>query len=86
MRYLRRALETQVSKAMKAFPAVVLTGPRRAVKTWLPRHLYPKTDYFLLEDPDLVARLRVDPQGFLDDLKTPVIGDERRHRCYDGEL
>jgi hypothetical protein len=30
MRYIRRQLENQVLLAVKGFPAVVLTGPRRA--------------------------------------------------------
>src|SRR6266851_3682371 len=33
MRYIQREMEGQVRKAFKAFPAVVLTGPRRAGKT-----------------------------------------------------
>jgi predicted AAA+ superfamily ATPase len=76
MRYIRRALERQLARAARAFPALILTGPRRAGKTTLLRRLYPGASYFLLEDPDVVARLRADPQGFLDAVRTPAILDE----------
>jgi predicted AAA+ superfamily ATPase len=76
MRYVRRELETRVLAAAKGFPAVVLTGPRRAGKTWLLRHLFPGASYYLFEDPDIVARFRQDPQGFLDGVKPPVVLDE----------
>ncbi len=76
MRYVHRELEGQVLKAFRGFPALVLTGPRRSGKTWLLRHLFPKASYFLLEDPDVVARLRSDPQAFLDGVKPPAILDE----------
>ena len=76
MRYVHRELETQLARAVRGFPALVLTGPRRAGKTSLLRRLFPGASYFLLEDPDIVARLRADPQGFLDAVRTPVILDE----------
>ncbi|MCC7380275.1 MAG: ATP-binding protein [Deltaproteobacteria bacterium] len=76
MKYLARAIEGPLAKAAKSFPAVAVTGPRCAGKTWLLRHCFPSASYFLLEDPDVVARLRADPQGFLDAVKTPAILDE----------
>lgn len=65
-----------LARVVRNFPAIVLTGPRRAGKTYLLRRLFPQASYFLLEDPDLVARLRADPQGFLDAVTTPAILDE----------
>jgi predicted AAA+ superfamily ATPase len=76
MKYLPRDLEPLVSKAARQFPAIVLTGPRRAGKTSLLRRLFPRAAYVLLEDPDIVARFRADPQGFLDSIETPAILDE----------
>ena len=76
MRYIRRELENQILRAAKSFPAVILTGPRRAGKTFLLKRLLPAASYHLLEDPDIIARFRSDPQGFLDDLRLPTILDE----------
>jgi predicted AAA+ superfamily ATPase len=69
-------LATQVLKAGKAFSAVLLTGPRQCGKTTLFRHLYPRANYVLLEDPDVVSRVRSDPRAFMEALRTPVILDE----------
>ncbi len=71
-----RLLASQVDRAARAFPAVVLTGPRRAGKTTLLRTLRPDADYRLLEEPDLVAQIRTDPRSFMESLRTPVILDE----------
>jgi len=48
-----------LKKAAKSFSALILTGPRRAGKTTLLRKLFPEAAYFLLEDPDVIARLRM---------------------------
>jgi len=76
MKHVPRKLESSVITAAKNFPAVVLTGPRRTGKTWLLKHLFPKGSYHLFEDPDVIARFRSDPQGFLDGLRLPAILDE----------
>ena len=76
MRYIHRQLESRLKAAARSFPAVVLTGPRRAGKTWLLQHLFPKAGYYLFEDPDVVVRFRHDPQGFLDGVKLPAVLDE----------
>jgi len=52
------------------------TGPRRSGKTTLLRHVFPKADYRLLEDPDELARVRNDPRGFVASLRRPAIIDE----------
>ena len=65
-----------LEKAMRQFPAVVLTGPRRAGKTMLLRTAVPKAQYVLLEDPDIQDRVRTDPRSFLESLRLPVILDE----------
>lgn len=76
MNYVRRELEAPIARAIHAFAALVVTGPRRAGKTCLLRHRFPAASYYLLEDPDIVGRLRADPHGFLDGVKTPAILDE----------
>ncbi len=76
MRYVRRLMDGQLQRAAKAFASVVLTGPRRAGKTMLLRRTFPGASYHLFEDPDVVARFRADPQGFLDGMKLPAILDE----------
>jgi uncharacterized protein len=74
--YFHRSIEPQVLRASRAFPAVLLTGPRRSGKTTLLRKLFPAASYHLVEDPDVIARLRSDPRGFLESLRRPAILDE----------
>jgi predicted AAA+ superfamily ATPase len=76
MRFVDRPLSPALLHAAKHFPAVVLTGPRRAGKTALLRRLQPGADYYLFEDPDIIARFRADPQGFLEGVRLPAIFDE----------
>jgi hypothetical protein len=79
VKLIPRTLEPELRRAARAFPAVVLTGPRRSGKTTLLRRAFPDAGYHLLEDPDLVARFRADPRTFVAGLRPPVILDEIQH-------
>jgi predicted AAA+ superfamily ATPase len=77
MHYIPRSLEPILKKAIKEFPAVVLTGPRQAGKTTLLKTLFSKThNYISLEPPDVRAAANADPRGFLELHGAPVIFDE----------
>lgn len=79
MAHIQRELAAQLQRAARAFPALVLTGPRRSGKTYLLRHAFPNASYHLLEDPDVIARIRSDPRGWLAEVRTLAILDEVQH-------
>jgi uncharacterized protein len=76
MRYVKRTQEIEINRATKAFSATIVTGPRRSGKTTLLRHCFPDASYVLLEEPDVIDRVRSDPRGFLEELGRPAILDE----------
>lgn len=76
MLYWPRKLESEILRAAHHFPSLLVCGPRRSGKTTLLQHLFPRAQYVLLEEPDIIARVQADPRAFLDELSLPVILDE----------
>jgi predicted AAA+ superfamily ATPase len=76
MKFIPRMIAPQLLGASRHFSAVILTGPRRSGKTTLLRKLFPQASYYLLEDPDLISRLRTDPRTFIEEIPCPAILDE----------
>ena len=72
-----RTITKTVEKALKTFPAIVITGPRQSGKTTLLQSLFGKSHVYVnLENPDVRIRAREDAKLFLSQYKKPVIFDE----------
>ena len=77
MPYVARALEGTIRRAMRTFPAVLVTGARQTGKTTLLRERFGATHrYVSLERPDVRRRALDDPVAFLREAAGPVILDE----------
>jgi predicted AAA+ superfamily ATPase len=75
--YRSRLLEPQIQKALRYFPALVLTGPRQSGKTTLLTRLLGKSHrYVLMDDLDKRTLATEDPMGFLERFPPPLILDE----------
>jgi hypothetical protein len=75
--YITRSLEETIRRAIKTFPAILVTGPRQSGKTTMLKELFGKTHRYLsMENPDQRARWLADPAAFFSRLTPPVIFDE----------
>lgn len=76
MNYIHRTLEPVLLKAVKQFPAIVLTGPRQTGKSTLLKQLFPEYNYITLDDINVRNIAKQDPALFVSTLKLPIIIDE----------
>jgi predicted AAA+ superfamily ATPase len=60
-----RKISELIKKHGKSFPALILTGPRQSGKTTLLQNLLPHYEYINLERPDILMRVKEDPQTFI---------------------
>lgn len=78
--FVPRTLSGLLDKAVRGFPAVLVSGPRQSGKTTLLRTRFGDTHgYVSLEAPHIRERALADPMGFLGDHPPPVILDEIQH-------
>jgi predicted AAA+ superfamily ATPase len=75
--YVPRALAATIRRALRTFPAVLVTGARQTGKTTLLRAEFGGSHgYASLDRPDVRARALADPVAFLDEHPAPTILDE----------
>ncbi len=75
--YIKRHLETVVSKMSLAFPVILVTGPRQVGKTTLLRKIAAENRAYVTLDNPLIRDLaRTDPELFLQRYQSPVLIDE----------
>jgi predicted AAA+ superfamily ATPase len=76
MGYIHRNIESTINKAVKMFPAVLITGARQVGKTTLLRHMISDIPYLTLDDPILLQSALEEAGGFFKTTPPPVIVDE----------
>jgi predicted AAA+ superfamily ATPase len=78
MSYIKRDMETIVATLSEQYPAILITGPRQVGKTTMLQTLMEGTDrtYVSLDDLNIRALAKSDPEMFFQIYKTPIVIDE----------
>lgn len=71
-----RTVTETITKVIKGFPIVAVTGPRQSGKTTLVKEIFQDRPYVSLEDPDQLDFSTRDPRRFLDLFPDGAIIDE----------
>jgi len=74
-----RVAATRLSRLLKGFPVVTVTGPRQSGKTTLVRALLPERPYVSLESPAQREFARQRPAEFLQQFPHGAVIDEAQH-------
>ena len=76
MRWTPRSLAGRLVELLRAFPAVLIAGPRQCGKSTLVRKLYPEWRHLDLERPADLGALGADLEGFFDAHPRRLVIDE----------
>lgn len=71
-----RAIKKVLESRLKYFPVIAVTGPRQAGKTTTIRHLFPKYEYYNLENLSVLEAVKNDPMGLLEEFGSGLVIDE----------
>ena len=74
--FIDRHIESVISRSLKGFPSILLTGPRQIGKSALLKEKFSNIPFILLDNNITLTALKQDPLGFLQLQGTPVILDE----------
>lgn len=77
-RLYTRHLASGIKEALLDTPAVLVNGPRQCGKTTLVRQFSGSMPYFTLDDSNLLAAVKQDPQGFVRRLDRAIIDEIQR--------
>ncbi len=76
-KYIHRQIEHVLTKLVKQFPAVVVTGPRQSGKSTLLKEMFSSTHTYLSFDDPIIRESAIsDPKFFLEGAAEKVIIDE----------
>ncbi|MFA6937119.1 MAG: ATP-binding protein [Treponema sp.] len=73
---IKRESEKLITSLMKEYSSVTIFGPRQCGKTTTAKKLFPKFSYANLEDMNIRALAKNDPEEFFNHFPEPVIIDE----------
>lgn len=74
--WIKRDAQKALTRLVRQFKVVLVTGLRQSGKTSLLTRLYPSARFVTLDDPAEAAQAQVNPEQFLARLGTPAIIDE----------
>lgn len=82
--YIKRHIESTISKSLSAFPSVLLTGPRQVGKSTLLKTDFQSIQYVTLDDPLVLMSVKQDAMGFFKLYSSPLVIDEiqRIPECF----
>lgn len=79
MKYIERVITTEVKRAAKYFPVIVVTGPRQSGKSTFCKHIFPNYARYNLEDVAYREKVASDVKSFIANCGNNVIIDEVQH-------